>query len=211
MMSQTCRQSVESVMPYFTVSMGQAAITSPSIWKTLLRSFSHINQTYNLQDPQDILSSHASLKSILQTTFDREAEAFLDRHSESLDVLDDSLNGPAKARLLARAVAAIVAVFDHLSIYRGEITQETFDHHVQQFAKSDQCRRIISKIEESRVFSRCYAKSQLADVICQAVEDGVDTASLGLGEDDQAAIEWASELPSRNMGLPWGFTILALN
>ncbi|KAG7146527.1 hypothetical protein HYQ46_004672 [Verticillium longisporum] len=211
MMSQTCRRSVESVMPYFTVSMGQAAITSPSLWKTLLRSYSHINQTYNLQDSHGVLSCQAGLKSILNTTFDREAQAFLDRHSENLDVLDDSLNGPAKARLLARAVAGVVAVFEHLSACRGEITQEVFDQQVQHFAESDQCRRIIAKIEESKVFSRCYAKSQLADVICQAVEDGSDTASLGLGEDDQAAIEWASELPSRNMGLPWGFTILALN
>ncbi|KAM0327023.1 hypothetical protein ACHAQA_006146 [Verticillium albo-atrum] len=198
-------------MPYFTVSMGQTAITSTSIWETLLRCFSHINQSYNLQDPNAILSSQDSLRSLLKTTFDRDAQAFLARHSENLDVLDDSLNGPTKARLLARAVAGIVAVFDHLSSSRGDITQEVFDHHVQHFANSDKCRRIISKIEESRVFTRCYAKSQIADVICNAVEDGPDTVDLGLDEDDKAAIEWASELPSRNMGLPWGFTILALN
>jgi len=199
-------------MTVFSVTLGTASVQiTVSVWETLVQTYNKLYKTYNLDDPQGILSKPDTLQSILGATFDRDELAILTKHSQDLGILDDSLDDVTKAHVLAQAIAGIVTVLEHIASTRKQVDEHLVSDEIQHFAESSHRQRIAETIEGSRVFARCYHKSQIANLILKAVEDKEVAKWDSLADDDQAAIGWASELPSRNMGLPWGFTILALN
>ncbi|KAH6686741.1 hypothetical protein F5X68DRAFT_11968 [Plectosphaerella plurivora] len=210
--STQCKTSIENVIPVFTVTMGKASVEIPnSVWETLGQTSDKLAKSYNLNDPESIMSSRNTLQRILAATFDRDELAFLTQHSQALDLLDDSLDGITRAHELAQAIAGMVTILEKVAAIGRQVDASLVNDEIRHFAESEHRRRIAQTIEGSRVFARCYDRSQITDLILRAVEDKEDSQWESLADDEQAAIGWASELPSRNMGLPWGFSILALN
>ncbi|ROT42020.1 hypothetical protein SODALDRAFT_318790 [Sodiomyces alkalinus F11] len=208
MLSQKGKDAIDSVLPSFSVTLGHASIqTTDSIWESAVQCFEQILEAY---EARAVLSGLENLRSILQATFDEEVRGLLDSDAQGLSLLDDSLDDATKARVLAQVVAGTVAVLERTTDSGRLVSVERFGAEVRRFAESDHRRRLVETIEGSKVFARCYAPQQIRDVMVRAVEDRHDGEDW-LGEDGQSAIGWATELPSRNMGLPWGFTILALN
>lgn len=190
--------------------MGRASVEiSSSVWETLVQIFDKLSQTYNLNDPEGVMSSHATLQRILAATFDRDELAFLTQHSQALDLLDDSLDGITRAHVLAQAIAGMVTILESVTATGRQVDASLVANETRHFAESEHRRRIADMIENSHVFARCYDRSQITNLILRAVEDKEVPQWETLIDDNQ--IGWASELPSRNMGLPWGFSILALN
>lgn len=199
-------------MSVFSVTMGKASVQiTVSVWETLSQTYGKLVKTYNLDDPQGVLSKPETLQGLLEATFDHDELAILTKHSQDLGILDDSLDDITRAHVLAQAIAGIVTVLEHIASSRRQVDQYLVSEEIQHFAESSHRQRIQDTIEGSRVFGRCYDRSQIANLILRAVEDKEVAKWDSLADDEQAAIGWASELPSRNMGLPWGFTILALN
>lgn len=198
-------------MTFFSTSQGHASIQdTDSLWDSATQCFDKLVKSYGLAF--DNRTSHQDiLRSILRATFDKDICGFLDNDAQTISRLDDALDEVTKARVMAQAVAGMSVVLERLQHDDIPITAQRFNVEVQRFAQSEHRRRLVDMIEHSRTFGRCYATVQIRDVIVKAVEDRCDTLADVLGEDGQTAIGWASELPSRNMGLPWGFTILALN
>ncbi|WYZ43115.1 hypothetical protein EsH8_VI_000814 [Colletotrichum jinshuiense] len=210
MSSTTCRKSIDNTMSHFTLSIGKASVqNSVSLWTTLSQCYNEIAKTFNLQDPEGILSTQDSISKVVHATFDHDEHGLIEQNSSSmLNYLDDA----AKAHMLAQAIAGMVAFFQKLAAHHyGPITNASFDREVQRFAECELRSAMIRKIEESRIFGRCYTKSQIADLIMGAVEGKVNDAEFTSEDEYQNAIGWATELPARNMGLPWGFSIMALN
>ncbi|KAF4862265.1 hypothetical protein CGCSCA1_v014770 [Colletotrichum siamense] len=211
MSSTICKKSIDSTMSHFTLSMGQASVqNNVSMWTTLSQCYDEIAKTFALQDPDSVITNPASISAVVHATFDHDAHQLVEQgHSSMLHGIDDV----TKAHMLAQAIAGMVAFFRKLATHHehGPVTQATFDRDVRRFAECELRAAMIRKIEESRIFGRCYTKSQIADLIMDAVEGKVNDAEFVSEDEYQNAIGWATELPARNMGLPWGFTIMALN
>ncbi|KAL2873025.1 hypothetical protein SGCOL_011824 [Colletotrichum sp. CLE4] len=210
MSSTTCRQSIDSTMSHFTLSMGKASVqNNVSLWTTLSQCYAEIAKTFNVQDAEGILSTPDSISKVVHATFDHDVHGLIEQHSSSMaSYLDDA----TKAHMLAQAIAGMVAFFQKLAAHhQGPVTQASFDREVRRFAECELRSAMIRTIEESRIFGRCYTTSQIADLIMGAVEGKVNDAEFTSEDEYQNAIGWATELPARNMGLPWGFSIMALN
>ncbi|KAK2031641.1 hypothetical protein LX32DRAFT_650592 [Colletotrichum zoysiae] len=219
MSSAVCRKSIDSTMSHFTVSMGKASVqNNVSLWTTLSQCYDEVAGTFALQDPEGVLSAPESISKVVHATFDHDEHGLVEQDSSAMaNHLDDA----AKAHMLAQAVAGTVAFFRRLASSPshtrrgGPVTQAGFDREVRRFAECELRSAMIRKIDESRLFGRCYTKSQIADLIMDAVEGGgvsdSDDAEFASEDEYQNAIGWATELPARNMGLPWGFTIMAIN
>ncbi|KZL80127.1 hypothetical protein CI238_05431 [Colletotrichum incanum] len=210
MSSAICRKSINSTMSHFTVSMGKASVqNNVSLWTTLSQCYDEIAKNFNLQDPEGILSTSDSISKVVRATFDHDEHGLIEQNSSSMTKYLDDVT---KAHMLAQAVAGMVAFFQKLtSHHHGPVTQASFDREVHRFAECELRSAMIRKIEESRLFGRCYTKSQIADLIMSVVEGKVNDAEFTSEDEYQNAIGWATELPARNMGLPWGFSIMALN
>ncbi|KAK1974225.1 hypothetical protein LZ30DRAFT_694492 [Colletotrichum cereale] len=213
MSSATCRKSIDGTMSHFTVSMGKASVqNNVSLWTTLSQCYDEVAKAFALDDPEGVLSTPDSISKVVHATFDHDEHGLIEQDSSAMaNHLDDA----AKAHMLAQAVAGTVAFFQKLasssSHRRGPVTQAAFDREVRRFAECELRSAMIRKIEQSRLFGRCYTKSQIADLIMDVVEAKVGDAEFASEDEYQNAIGWATELPARNMGLPWGFSIMALN
>lgn len=201
-------------MPSFTVTNGHAAIQpNDTIWESTVHCFEQILDAY---DARAVLSGQEHLRSTLRATFDEEVRGLLDSGAQAMGLLDDALDDPSKARVLAQVIAGTVAVLERTvtdADPEKRVSAERFRAEVQRFAESEHRQRLAGMIGGSKMFGRCYAPQQIRDLIVRAVEDRQDGdgSAVWLGDEGESAIGWATELPSRNMGLPWGFTILALN
>jgi hypothetical protein len=123
--------------------------------------------------------------------------------------LDETTN----ARMLAQAITGMIILFQGFS-NQTEITPRLFDEELERFAESERRSQAMNKIQASNLFVRCYVRSQILGLIIDTAGEKESRAVMPVvasDEDYQSVISWATELPPRNMGLPWGFTIMALN
>lgn len=198
-------------MSHFTLSMGQASVqNNVTMWTTLSQCYDEIAKTFALQDPENIIANPESISAVVHATFDHDAHGLVEQQSSSMMHCIDDVT---KAHMLAQAIAGMVAFFRKLAIHHEHqpVTNASFDRDLQRFADCELRSAMIRKIEDSRIFGRCYTKNQIADLIMDAVDGKVDDAEFTSEDEYQNAIGWATELPARNMGLPWGFSIMALN
>ncbi|KAH7627982.1 hypothetical protein B0T09DRAFT_345604 [Sordaria sp. MPI-SDFR-AT-0083] len=92
---------------------------------------------------------------------------------------------------------------------------------LQLFADSEQRKTMLHRIGKTTLLSHCYTKDELVRFVVATLEDrGVlgqrhEDGGLPLnavGEDLLSEnVAWVSDRSCKNMGLPWGFTIMALN
>lgn len=103
-----------------------------------------------------------------------------------------------------------------------DLTTCLFSRELQLFAESEQRRTMLDRVGGTSLLSHCYTKDELVSFVVATVEDRVphprhaDGSSLlplnAVGEDLLSdSVAWVSDRSCKNMGLPWGFTIMALN
>jgi len=193
------------VMSFFTLNMGQAS-TQPdlSLRDILARSCHRISAVYNLTDRQSVLSGDSTPSRILEAIFDPGALGFVGEESTAILA---QLPGSSRACLLAQAIAGIICIFERLA-KSSEVTPETFDRALLLFSGSEQRTSMLSSIERSGLFNRCYLKSQIVELIAASLRRECRESPAEEAEQD---LSWATELPPRNLGVPWGLSIMVLN
>jgi len=195
--------------------MGRLALPQEVTLSSLLgRCFGEFVDTFSLEDENDVLSEPSSLERILCSIFDTASRAFVTETSPRvLEGLDDH----DKACLFVQAVAGMAMIFQRLSLTGQPLSSSIFLRELQLFAESDQRRHMLEKIEASTLLNSCYTKSVMADFVMAAIEDRetrhYENLPLGrLGEDLLSdSVAWVSDRPCKTNGLPWGFTIMAIN
>jgi hypothetical protein len=123
-----------------------------------------------------------------------------------------------KSCLYVQAVAGMALFFRRLSVAGAVLSAASFSRELQLFAESEQRRAMLDKIGSTSLFSSCYTKRSMVDFVSAAIEndgdaehnDGLPVAKAreNLSAD---SVAWGGSRPYQNMGLPWGFTIMALN
>jgi hypothetical protein len=195
--------------------MGRLAVPQEKTLLSLLsRSFAAFTQIYSLEDPQNVLSKPSSLEQMLCSTFDTASRAFVTETSpEALAGLDDH----DKSCLFVQAVAGMAMIFQRLNAVDQALSSSIFLRELQLFAESDQRGHMLEKIEASSLLNSCYHTGVMTDFVMAAIEDRetrhFEDLPLGrLGEDLLSdSVAWVSDRPCKTNGLPWGFTILAIN
>ena len=206
---------VEISTEYFSLDMGHLSVQPEvTLWSLLDHCFARFKAVFNFDDRAGVLQGCTALHRILDSIFDTESRAFVTE--DSLPILS-RLDDQAKACLLAQAIGGMILIFRRLSQAGFELSPGHFSRELQLFAESEQRRSLLAKVESSPVLGSCYLNSQVSAMITSAMEGcgQTDEEALPLrtiGEDifrDDAA--WVSDRPCKNMGMPWGFTIMAVN
>jgi len=195
--------------------MGRLAVPEGTTLLDLLnRSFAAFVRIYDLEDPQNVLSKPSSLERILCSTFDTASRAFITETSPRvLAGLDDH----DKSCLFVQAVAGMAMVFKRLNSTHEVLSSSIFLRELQLFAESDERGHMLEKIEASSLLNSCYCSSVMTDFVVDAIEDRetrhYEDLPLGrVGEEVLSdSVAWVSDRPCKTNGLPWGFTIMALN
>lgn len=200
--------------------------TEQPISELLNQVYGSILDTFALRDPQKVLFDEESLFRILHATFDTSTRAFV--LAESSSVLLPHLDGPCPVIIFTQAIAGIilflrrveetVAPSDRGAPDGTHLSAGVFARELQLMAESDARRRTLDILdrEGSALFGACFMRSQVDRLIWKAIEDRddgmVELPMAGIGEELlHKGVAWVSDRPCRNMGLPSGFTIIALN
>ncbi|KAK0649524.1 hypothetical protein B0T16DRAFT_389558 [Cercophora newfieldiana] len=215
MSTSKCQAGVKASLNCLEFDMGRLAVPQDKTLSSLLdRCFSAFTTIYSLDDPHKVLSDPSSLERMLCSTFDTASRAFVTETSpQVLAGLDDH----DKSCLFVQAVAGIGMIFERLSATDQALSSSVFLRELQLFAESDQRGHMLEKIEASSLLNSCYTTSVMTDFVMAAIEDRetrhFEDLPLGrLGEDLLSdSVAWVSDRPCKTNGLPWGFTIMALN
>ena len=139
------------------------------------------------------------------------------------------LDEDAKACILAQAIAGIVFVLRRLaehfspssssSLPGRELTTQAFERQLRLFFGSEQRRTILDRVERSHLWGNCFAKPEILNLIMEAIDvdmahddSGRSSPVLKLEDDVVDPVAWVNEQrPARNLGIPDGLTIMALN
>ncbi|KAJ2894143.1 hypothetical protein MKZ38_007908 [Zalerion maritima] len=213
LLDEKCRKSIEAILPSFSIDFGHASIPEDTnLWSLLESAQTNVSQIFNLADPAGFFSKQSTLQQIVRAVFPPSELAFFapEEHTEILSCLEES----EKALLLAQAVCAIIVVFARLDDAGKEICPGLLSTELQLFTEGDQLKTLMVKLENCHIWGKCYMKTQLEDAMLDAVEaarrDNIDLPDVNLGVDAQYGIQ-LSETNARNMGLPCGFHIMAIN
>ncbi|KAK3348659.1 hypothetical protein B0T25DRAFT_569335 [Lasiosphaeria hispida] len=215
MPSSRCQAAIQASMSALVFDMGRPAIPDDATLFSLLnKCFAKISNIFDLNDNQGVLSTPSNMERMLGSTFDTVSRAFVTEQSQRvLAGLDDH----DKSCLFAQAVAGITMIFQRLSSTGQDVSPRLFSRELQLFAESDERRDMLDKIGASSLLSSCFTKSVMIDFVTDTIE-GRETSHyedlpLGrLGGDLLSdSVAWVSDRPCKNNGLPWGFTIMAIN
>ncbi|KAK4223206.1 hypothetical protein QBC38DRAFT_447576 [Podospora fimiseda] len=218
-----CQASIEASILPIQIQLGRLSLPSESTIHSLLtRSFSKLTETFNLRDPDSLLSSPSTLSHILDAILDTTSRPFANPNSELiLAGLDDH----DKACLYMQAIAGMVLIFERLKTAEVELSASLLARKLRLFAESKQRQVVLDTIAGSHCFSESYTRSDVVEFLVNAVQkaqEAVDEFSFGRSGRNSPEVEEVSlvlgdswggsgERPCKNMGLPWGFTIMALN
>ncbi|KAK0611200.1 hypothetical protein B0T14DRAFT_500353 [Immersiella caudata] len=215
MTTTKCQAGVKASLNCLEFDMGRLAVPQEKTLLSLLgRCFAAFTQIYSLEDPQEVLSKPSSLERMLCSTFDTASRVFVTETSpQVLAGLDDH----DKSCLFVQAVAGMAMIFQRLNAVGQALSPSIFLRELQLFAESDQRGHMLEKIEASSLLNSCYHTGVMTDFVMAAIEDRetrhFEDLPLGrLGEDLLSdSVAWVSDRPCKTNGLPWGFTILAIN
>jgi hypothetical protein len=173
---------------------------------------------------QKVLAPESSLAKVLSAIFDNDHRAFVLEDSDRILAV---LDGEAKGCILTQAIAGMLFILCRLAATypqgaaHGELTAQAFERELRRFARSEQRTSILEKIEKSHLWGNCFAKIELRDLIMEALktareetENSEDPLSpaLELEDDIPDPVAWVNEQrPIRDLGVPEGLTIMALN
>ncbi|KAF7563442.1 hypothetical protein G7046_g688 [Stylonectria norvegica] len=210
----TASRAVNAAVEVFAVNEGQAYIPSDLCPREVLcGALRTISSTFNLDiSPELDLTSRDTLHRILQAHFDTDTQAFLEQDSSEIF---SHLSCAEKSRILAQSIGATTIIFRRLAETGRTINYGLFNRESQLFAESEQRTLMHDAIEESQVFEDCHFKSQVSALILEAIEaEESEATPHPFASDDSLDFTLSPtavhERP-KNMGQPWGFTIMTIN
>ncbi|KAJ4287113.1 hypothetical protein N0V88_007735 [Collariella sp. IMI 366227] len=210
-----CQESISAAISLITLTHNHPSIPSNTCLFTLLNQcFTKIQSIFALDDYYSVLSSPSTLERILTATFDTASLGFVTEKSVRIIAgLDDH----DKISLYVQAVAGMVLVFRRLRSAGPVVSANLLARELQLFAESEQRGRVLEKIGHSALLSHCHSREGMVEFVVKAMDEREDrhyaeTLPLPDGTDLlNDSVQWVSDRPCKNMGLPWGFTIMALN
>ncbi|EAA28810.2 hypothetical protein GE21DRAFT_9856 [Neurospora crassa] len=224
--------SIEAAADNLLFEQGRLLVPPETCLSTLLKQILvQFTNTYALPDGSHaLLSQPSSLDRILNSIFDTSCLAFV---TEKEFRIEAGLDDHDKVTLFVQAVAGMAMVFERLlracssssaafaNSGSGDLTTSLLSRELQLFAESEQRRTMLDRIGATSLLSHCYTKDELVSFVVAMVEDpdrasqqgGSSLLSLNAAGEDLSSdsVAWVSGRSCKNMGLPWGFTIMALN
>lgn len=203
-------------MDYLSCSNGRLSIPSETtLFDLLSQCFTKFVDIFDIQDEDNVLVDPSSLERVLSCIFDTESRAFVTEKSLRLvDRLDDH----DKLSLFIQAVTGLTMIFQRLSASETGTSKGHFSTELSRFNKAPARREMLDEVAASHLLTECYDTEDLADLLLQIVEDDEADSSdddLPWAAPREAIVndseEWDVNRPCKKMGLPWGFTIMALN
>ncbi|KAK5662213.1 hypothetical protein OQA88_8118 [Cercophora sp. LCS_1] len=215
MTSPRCEAAIKASLKYLVFDMGRLSIPEDAtLFDLLNRSYGRFNFIMEPEDPKEVLSKTNSLEKMLCSIFDTASRALVTETSlQGLAGVDDH----DKATLFVQAVAGLAMIYQRLTTTGQPLSSNILSRELQLFSECDQRRNMLEKIEQSTLLNSCFTSGVMTDFVVATIE-GRETRHfedlpLGrLGEDLLSdSVAWVSDRPCKTNGLPWGFTIMALN
>ncbi|KAF4981847.1 hypothetical protein FZEAL_2426 [Fusarium zealandicum] len=210
----TSVSAVNAVIDVFAIEQGHVTIPNDLCpLEALFSTLSKISAVFNLDMCAEVdLNCRKILHRILQSIFDTETQSFLEQETSEIFA---HLSSKQKARILAQAIATFTILFQRLAQTGQTVSYGVLNREAQLFAESDQRAMMQGAIEENPVFEDCAKKSDIADAILAAIDAEESPATQQpLAVDDKFDFAFSPSAAvdhSKNMGLPHGLTIMAIN
>lgn len=200
---------MNAAVEVFAVKDGRAYVPSDLCPRLVLsKTLQTIASVFQLEVEAGLdLSSEETLHRVLQAMFDADTQDFLEHDSSNIF---SHLTAEEKDRILAQAIAAATAIFRRLAETQQTVTTGLLNREAQLYAESEQRPLTHDTIEDSPVFDFCHHKNQIAEMILDAMEADESPASpsaLTVNE----SVDFSLNTNAGNMGLPWGFHVMAIN
>ncbi|KAL2263199.1 hypothetical protein VTK26DRAFT_7773 [Humicola hyalothermophila] len=224
--SLRCQASIEASLAQLTFSHGRPSLPfEDSLSAHLEHAFNKTTGIFNLHDPHSILLEPSALEQMLAAIFSG-ATASLGLVTGKLE---EEPSEHDRTVLYLQAVAGMVAVFRCLykatASGAADLSADLFARQLRLFAEGEQRRVVLDGIAARRdLFSCSYTSNHLVEAVSAVVEgreaeeeeeergNGMRRQFWGVTEEISSDIAaWDGDRPCKNMGLPWGFTIMALN
>lgn len=181
------------------------------------------------------LAPHAHLfplRAILSATFDSSHRAFVQDATPDTQRILAALDADARACVFAQAIAGVVAVLRAAAECRSPLTPERAAAKLRRFEEDPRRAAMLQAIETSPVWSDCFEKAQIGEMILRAAcgEESAAVAAVSLSVVDVSKkdattvdiVEIGADVVSdpvfndgphleRSFGVPGVFSIMALN
>ncbi|RGP65895.1 hypothetical protein FLONG3_9027 [Fusarium longipes] len=212
--TKTARElAVNTAVDIFTIDQGHVNLPGDLCPLDALSSIlGSISSVFELDVCADLdLNCRDILHRILQSIFDTNTQLLLEQETSEFFA---HLSSKQKARILAQAIAAFAVIFERLVQTGEKVNYGVLNREAQLFTESDQRPLMQSLIEGDGVFEKCTKKSEIADAILAAIEADEDAATpQPIAADDKQDFMFSpsAALEHKNMGVPWGFSIMTIN
>lgn len=228
-----CQASIEASLDPISMELGKIYIPQEtSLFSLLSTAFSQFRSIYALSDPSNLLSQPTTLDRFLSSVFEATGSLPFVTEKGGLRILA-GLDDHDKATLYVQAVAGMVLILKRLAGH--ELTEGLLSRELRVFEESQERQTVLERIDHSHFFTDCYTKAAIVDSVVETIEtsgsSGSDSGqqSPAVEENKRFAYDnhhlaganldatgsdlsaWENERPCKNMGLPWGFTIMTLN
>ncbi|RSM12313.1 hypothetical protein BHE90_008647 [Fusarium euwallaceae] len=209
----TSTSAVNAAIEVFTIEEGHVTIPNDLCpLEALFSTLRKVSSVFNLDICSEVdLNCRKILHRLLQSIFDTNTQSFLEQETSEIFA---HLSAKQKARILAQAIATFTILFQRLAEAGEKVTYGVLNREAQLFAESEQRTMMQDAIEGNPIFEDCQRKSDIADAILAAIDADESPASPQLvAADDKVDFTFSpgAALEHKNMGVPWGFTVMALN
>lgn len=223
-----CRETIETSYPLFVIHHNHVTtIPDETIFHLCRCIFASALQKLPVQNQSAI--DFLCLRKMLSSVFDEDHRAFV------LDEPDPrilaTMDADAKACIFAQAVAGLVYLLRKVATCSVTLSPEVFDAKLARFAASEERRVMLDAIEKSPVWSNCFEKAHIGNMIMDAIKGkavaGADVVSAAADKKrgTQVSVVEISPKPDmadkqlwddgphlqRNFGVPDVFQIMVLN
>ncbi|ROV91858.1 hypothetical protein VMCG_09165 [Cytospora schulzeri] len=232
-----CRETIETSYPLFTIHTNHVStIPEETIFHLCRCIFASALQKLPVSNQDSI--TFLCLRRILSAIFDADHRAFVLDDAEADPRVLATLTPDAKACVFAQAIAGIVFFLRKVATCSATLSPEVFEAKLQRFAASEERTRMLRAIEKSPVWTNCFEKANIGNMIMDAVKGkaiaGADVVAPPLPTKKEGGsvshpivsvtqvVEGDDEIMSkqlwddghqikRNFGVPDVFTVMVLN
>ncbi|CAM1508864.1 Fc.00g026030.m01.CDS01 [Cosmosporella sp. VM-42] len=203
------KRAVNAAVEVFAVKDGQAYVPRDLCPREILsQTLRTIAGVFELKTDAELdLTSQKVLHRIDQAMFDTDTQDFMEQESSDIYA---HLTPEEKDRILAQAIVAATSIFGRLAATGKIVTWGLLNREAQLYAESDQRSVSHDTIEDSLVFDHCRQKSQIADMIMDAM-DAEESPSSPQATHVDENVDFCLPTTAENMGLPSGFHVMAIN
>ena len=201
------------MLSFFAIDHGKVTVSPDSNLLVMLSEcLTRAIVAFNITSVQDLAHDHTTQLDVFSAIFDSASMHHISK--DSTPALSASISGKQKAQLLAQGISGIIAIASQLM--DREINSDVLARRTAAFQLSSRRREIIDKIEKSEIFEDCTMRIVVEDLILEALGVASDfeiprTPSPSIESFGVDTNDWDYQRPAVKMGLPWGFTIMALN